>query len=69
MKVLLISINREEMNMRTWPLGAACVAASVEHAGHTVELLDLMHAGDPIASVRTAISEFHPDVVGYRSET
>lgn len=64
MKVLLISINREEMNMRTWPLGAACVAASVEQAGHTVELLDLMHVGDPTASVRTAISEFHPDVIG-----
>lgn len=64
MKILLISVNREEMNMRTWPLGAACVAASVQQAGHTVELLDLMHVGDPIASVRTAIREFHPDVVG-----
>ena len=46
-KVLLISANREEINMRTWPLGLACVAAATRQAGHEVELLDMMDAKNP----------------------
>ena len=47
MRVLLISPNREEISMRTLPLGLACVAAAVSRSGHEVELLDLMQEEDP----------------------
>jgi radical SAM superfamily enzyme YgiQ (UPF0313 family) len=63
-RVLLISANREEVNMRTWPLGAALVATSVRRAGHSVRVLDLMASMDPWSSVRGAIEEFRPDLIG-----
>jgi hypothetical protein len=40
MNVLLISANREDINMLTLPMGLACVAAAVEKAGHAVRFLD-----------------------------
>jgi len=64
MKVLLISANREEINMRTWPLGPACVAAAAQGAGHDVEFLDLMRAAEPESSIAEAIRRFRPDVIG-----
>jgi radical SAM superfamily enzyme YgiQ (UPF0313 family) len=64
MKVLIISANREEINMRTWPLGAACVAAAAEQSGHDVEFLDLMQVQDPQAAVSRIIEEFEPQVIG-----
>jgi len=64
MRVLLISPNREEINMRTLPLGLACVAAAVRQAGHEVELLDLMEEADPPGSVRKALQAFGPEAVG-----
>ncbi|MFZ5867729.1 MAG: B12-binding domain-containing radical SAM protein [Thermodesulfobacteriota bacterium] len=64
MKVLIISANREEINMRTWPLGAACVAAAAEQSGHDVEFLDLMQVQDPQAEVSRIIKKFQPQVIG-----
>lgn len=64
MRVLLISANREEINMLTWPLGLACVAVATQKAGHDVRLLDLMETNDPTSALREAIHEFHPDVIG-----
>ncbi len=64
MRVLLISANREEINMLTWPLGLACVAAATQKAGHDVNLLDLIEAHDPATALKEAIREFHPDVIG-----
>ena len=64
MRVLLISPNREEINMRTLPLGLACVAAAVSRAGHEVELLDLMQEEDPQGAVRQALTVFQPKAVG-----
>ena len=46
MRVLLISANREEINMITLPLGLASVAAALDEAGHRVEMIDLMTAPD-----------------------
>jgi hypothetical protein len=46
MRVLLISANRETMNMKTLPLGLAYVAGAVARAGHEVEWLDLMEPED-----------------------
>ena len=65
MKVLIISANREEINMRTWPLGAACVAAAAEQSGHDVEFLDLMQVQDPQAAASKIIQEFQPQVIGH----
>jgi radical SAM superfamily enzyme YgiQ (UPF0313 family) len=64
MRVLLISANREDITMATWPLGAVLVAEAVRRAGHDVRLLDLMHAVDPHTELRIAIGEFKPEVLG-----
>jgi radical SAM superfamily enzyme YgiQ (UPF0313 family) len=64
MRVLLISANREEVNMRAWPLGVALIATSVRRAGHSVRVLDLMESSDPWSSARDAIEEFRPDLIG-----
>lgn len=64
MKVLLISANRTEVNMRTIPLGLACVATAVRHAGHTVQMLDLMEAKDPASALANAIHRLEPEVIG-----
>jgi radical SAM superfamily enzyme YgiQ (UPF0313 family) len=63
-RVLLISANREDVNMATWPLGAASVAAATSKAGHDLRLLDLMQAPDPHLAVEQAIREFNPEVIG-----
>jgi radical SAM superfamily enzyme YgiQ (UPF0313 family) len=64
MRVLLISANREEINMRAWPLGAACVAEATRRAGHDVRLLDLMHADPPGPALRKAVEDFRPELIG-----
>src|SRR5271157_402748 len=64
MRVLLISANREEINMLTWPVGLPCVAAATQKAGHDVNLLDLIEANDPAVSLKQAVREFNPDVIG-----
>jgi hypothetical protein len=47
MRVLLISGNREDADIRVPALGLACVAAAAENAGHEVNLLDLLIEQDP----------------------
>lgn len=64
MRVLLISANKEEINMRTWPLGLACVAAATRQAGHEVEMLDLVDAKDPEFYIGETIRLFQPDLIG-----
>ncbi len=64
MRVLLISANREEINMRTLPLGLACVAAATRKAGHEVALVDLMEEENPLESVRRAVEGLNPEVIG-----
>jgi radical SAM superfamily enzyme YgiQ (UPF0313 family) len=64
MRVLLISANREEINMRTLPLGLACVAAATRKAGHEVALVDLMDEENPPESVRRTVEGFEPEVIG-----
>jgi radical SAM superfamily enzyme YgiQ (UPF0313 family) len=63
-KVLLISANRTEINMRTMPLGLACVALAARGRGHPVKVLDLVHAEDPPAAIAAAITEFEPGLIG-----
>ncbi len=64
MNVLVVSANREEINMRAWPLGAACVATAVQNAGHNVELVDLMAIEDPAQALKSVIGRFRPEVIG-----
>lgn len=64
MRVLLISANREEINMRAWPLGAACVANAARRAGHDVHLLDLMHEDHPALVLEKVVEDRRPEVIG-----
>lgn len=65
MRVLLISPNREEITMRTLPLGLACVAAATQKAGHEVVLLDLMEEENPNEAVRRGLEGFRPEGIGF----
>ncbi|UCD79706.1 MAG: radical SAM protein [Desulfobacterales bacterium] len=64
MRVLLISANREDINMPTLPMGLGCVAAAVQRAGHAVEFLDLLTADDFQPVLRKKIAAFDPKVIG-----
>jgi radical SAM superfamily enzyme YgiQ (UPF0313 family) len=64
MKVLLISGNREEVDIRVPALGLACVAASAENAGHEARLLDLLVEKEPQAAISRTISDFQPEAIG-----
>ena len=64
MNILLISANRETMNMPPLPLGPACVAAAARKAGHDAALLDLMFEEDASRAIRGRIAETRPDVIG-----
>ncbi|MEW6350816.1 MAG: radical SAM protein [Thermodesulfobacteriota bacterium] len=64
MRVLLISANREEINMATWPLGTNLVAEAARAAGYETRVLDLMHCDDPDEELRDTIREFEPRVLG-----
>jgi radical SAM superfamily enzyme YgiQ (UPF0313 family) len=64
MRVLLISGNREDSDLRVPALGLACIAASAEAAGHEVRLHDLLIEKDPRSAVAEAVRGFHPDIIG-----
>ena len=63
-RVLLVSTNTERQPYPVVPNGLVAVAASLEHAGHDVRLLDLCFARSPVIAARNAAAEFKPDVVG-----
>jgi radical SAM superfamily enzyme YgiQ (UPF0313 family) len=63
MKVLLVSPNREDLNMRAWPLGLASVAASTLRAGHEVKILDFMDEKSPSEVLKQLLQEFQPEVI------
>ncbi|HOE17757.1 MAG TPA: radical SAM protein [Syntrophorhabdaceae bacterium] len=64
MRVLLISANRTEVNMRTMPLGLACVAQAAGREGHEVKILDLVQEKDVPGSIASAIADLDPEVIG-----
>ena len=64
MRVLLIAVNSERINMRVLPLGLAEVAAAARRAGHEARLLDLGPGDDPAATIARAWAAAPPDVVG-----
>ncbi len=64
MKTLLISSNREEVDIRAPALGLACIAAASENAGHEVRLIDLLIEENPQAAIAKAIRDFQPEAIG-----
>ncbi len=64
MKVLLISANREDINMTSLPMGLGSVAAAAQQAGHDVEFLDLLTADDFHQVLKNRIAAFDPEVIG-----
>jgi radical SAM superfamily enzyme YgiQ (UPF0313 family) len=64
MRVLLISANSESLNMPVLPLGMACVAAAVQHAGHLVQTVNLMMQTDIRTPIAEAIASVTPDIIG-----
>jgi radical SAM superfamily enzyme YgiQ (UPF0313 family) len=64
MRVLLVSGNREESDMRVLALGTACVAAAAENARHEVRSLDLLVEKNPESAVAQAIRDFSPEAIG-----
>jgi len=64
MRVLLISANTEQINMPVLPLGMACIAASVQNAGHEVKTVNLMMQQDTRTPIEEAIKVFSPEIIG-----
>lgn len=64
MKVLLISANRTEINMRTMPLGLAFVAQALTDRHHSVKMIDCVGLDDVKPHLAEAIGTFRPDVIG-----
>jgi hypothetical protein len=64
MSVLLVSANREHFPEPVFPIGAVYVTGALERAGHDVRLLDLGLAASPLRSLRRAVRELRPAVVG-----
>lgn len=63
MRVLFISANRSEINMRTIPLGLCSVASAARQWGHTVKILDMIDTGDVYSTLAGPIEEFEPQVI------
>lgn len=66
MRVLIVAANQEHKPDPVVPLGAACVAAAAQAAGHHVRLFDACFLGDRAgAMLRQAIKACDPDVIGF----
>ena len=66
MRVLIVAANQEHKPDPVVPLGAACVAAAAESAGHHVRLFDACFLGDRAEPMlESAIRSCAPDVVGF----
>lgn len=63
-RVLLIAANRSEINMRTMPLGLACVAQAAMNRRHAVKMLDLLQTEEILSAIAGSIAEIDPEVIG-----
>ncbi len=64
MNILIISTNRNAYPMPVMPIGACVVAEAAERAGHSVALLDLMFAADPLRAIVAALNRSTYDLIG-----
>jgi len=60
----MVSGNQEQLPFPVAPLGALCVAGSLQEAGHSVDLVDLCFARSPCEDLRTVLQEGGYDAVG-----
>lgn len=66
MRVLIVAANQEHKPDPVVPLGAACVAAAAQSAGHHVRLFDACFLGERAnALLGQAIKVCDPDVIGF----
>lgn len=69
MKVLLIATNQagrymDRMAVRPLPVGLAYVAAHIDEARHSLQVLDLMFSEDAHTDVTQTVQRFQPEVIG-----
>lgn len=65
MRLLRVSTNRLNTGMPPYPLGLACVAASLDPARHTVQVWDALFETDWRGALRQCVATFAPDVIGF----
>jgi hypothetical protein len=64
LKVLLVSVNTETINMPVLPLGLGYVAAATQIAGYDIKLLNLLDQNNSLSLLKRTVHEFRPDVIG-----
>lgn len=64
MNVLIIATNRSSFPAPVVPIGACMVAEAADRAGHTVRVLDLMFASDPLRAIELALRQASCDIIG-----
>jgi radical SAM superfamily enzyme YgiQ (UPF0313 family) len=63
MRVFLISVSTEKINMPALPLGLACVAAATQRVGHDVVMVDLKTENETRSLLKEAIEGFRPEII------
>ena len=63
MRLLFISVNRYNY-LPPMPLGLASIIGQLDESRHDIKALDLMFSEDPEADVKSALSDFHPHLIG-----
>jgi len=64
LKVLLISANRTEINMRTMPLGLAFIAEALTARRHSVKMIDCVGVKNIPLYLQERVADFRPDIIG-----
>jgi radical SAM superfamily enzyme YgiQ (UPF0313 family) len=64
MNILIVSTNRNAHPVPVLPSGACVVAESVEREGHSVSVLDLMFAAEPLRTLKSVLGRTKFDVIG-----
>jgi len=64
MNILIVSTNRNAHPVPVLPSGACVVAESVAREGHSVSVLDLMFAADPLDTLKSVLGRTKFDVIG-----
>lgn len=64
MRVLLISTNKIRVPRPALPIGMAYISAALKHAGHDVDVLDLLWESRELKAVREKLTSRTYDVVG-----
>ncbi|MFF2514938.1 B12-binding domain-containing radical SAM protein [Streptomyces sp. NPDC058086] len=64
MRVLLISTNKIRVPRPALPIGMAYISAALKHAGHDVDVLDLLWESRELKAVRERLTSNTYDVVG-----